>query len=67
MVENMNNRAVIPQMPTDPRYAYAYIKYQCLDKVFDIADSLEKGTAFPELFMPYKYMDLRGGDIDDNE
>jgi hypothetical protein len=68
MIDYTKKKSVCPPfMPLNPRLAYAYIAYQCIDKTFIPDEALEKGTAFPELFMPYKYVETRGGDEDDND
>lgn len=38
----------------DVRLAAAYVPYQILCTLFTPVDALMKGTAFPELFSPYK-------------
>ena len=46
--------AVIPAMPTDPQYAFAYIKFQNTVELYDAQNALENGTVFPQLNMPYR-------------
>lgn len=43
----------IPSMPTDPQYAYAYIKFQNTAELCEPQNALENGTVFPVLNMPY--------------
>ena len=54
--ENMINIDVcaqIPEMPTNPQYAYAYIKFQNNVELCNPQNALENGTVFPQLNMPY--------------
>ena len=41
------------------RLAAAYVPYQCLCTLFTPIDALMRGTAFPELFSPYKGEDKK--------
>ena len=34
-------------------YAQAYVPYEKIDKLYSKQEALDKGTAFPELNMPY--------------
>jgi hypothetical protein len=43
----------IPFMPKNPRYGFAYVPYQKLDKTFAPEEAMSHGTAFPELHHPY--------------
>lgn len=40
-------------MPRDPQLATAYVPYQEIDETFCPVESLNHGTAFPELVSPY--------------
>ena len=51
--------AEIPTMPTDPQYAYAYIKFQNTVELCDADTALENGTVFPQLNMPYRGRNAR--------
>lgn len=33
--------------------ARCYVKFQVLNQVYDQREALERGTLFPELYMPY--------------
>ena len=43
--------------------ARAYVPFQIMNQVYSPSEALEKGTLFPELYMPYKVneMDICGG------
>lgn len=45
------------------RLARAYVPFQSLNQVYDPREALQKGTLFPELYMPYKRerADMYGG------
>lgn len=40
-------------MPNNPLLANAYVPYQQAGDIFEPAQALENGTAFPELVSPY--------------
>ena len=51
---NCQNRCnPMPVMPVNPMLANAYVPYQQGEEVFSPMESLEHGTAFPELVSPY--------------
>ena len=33
--------------------ARCYVKFQVLNQIYDQSEALERGTFFPELYMPY--------------
>jgi hypothetical protein len=41
------------------RLAAAYVPYQCLCTLFTPIEALKRGTAFPELYSPYKGEDKK--------
>ena len=41
-------------MPKMPQLANSYVPYQYIQNTFCPAESLEKGTTFPELVSPYE-------------
>lgn len=43
----------LPVCPENPVLANSYVPYQYLDEIFEPAEALENGTAFPELVSPY--------------
>lgn len=43
----------IPSMPTEPQYAFAYIRFQNTAELCEPQNALENGTVFPVLNMPY--------------
>lgn len=43
----------ISPMPQDPRYAFAYIRFQQYGSLFSPEDALTCGTYFKDLSMPY--------------
>ena len=43
----------LPVCPENPVLANSYVPYQYLDELFEPADALANGTAFPELVRPY--------------
>ena len=48
------NKPLVPFMPKQPQFVYAYVPYQICPKYFsDIADGYKAGTMFPELVDPY--------------
>ena len=65
-MKQVETKQKTPQKPTvgncipqetvikDVRLAAAYVPYQILCTLFTPVDALMKGTAFPELFSPYK-------------
>ncbi len=50
---------VIPQMPEEMQYAYAYVRFQKYGNVYNADEALKNGTLFPELNMPYRGYDSR--------
>ena len=50
---NMNVCTEIPTMPLNPQYAFAYIRFQNTVELCSPEESLENGTVFPQLNMPY--------------
>lgn len=46
----------IPVMGPEFKLARAYVPYQVLQKVYEPAKGLMKGTIFPELYRPYVKM-----------
>lgn len=44
---------VIPSMPGNPQYAFAYIRFQDTLNLLSPAEALAAGTVFDELSMPY--------------
>lgn len=40
----------------DKSLARAYVPFQYMNQVYSSEEALKKGTLFPELYMPYKYM-----------
>ncbi|WP_435788793.1 spore coat associated protein CotJA [Clostridium sp.] len=62
-IENKSNMSQSPSMSNctpqetvikNVRLAAAYVPYQILCTLFSPLESLKHGTAFPELFSPYK-------------
>ncbi len=56
----------IPTCIPIPQYKYtplakSYIIFQTLGRMYPIDEALEKGTLFPELYVPYDYPGLKGG------
>ena len=43
----------LPVCPENPVLANSYVPYQYLDELFEPAEALANGTAFPELVRPY--------------
>ncbi len=55
MAENTSNKMQnIASQPTHKRLARAYVPFQVYDRTYSPAEGLQKGTIFPELYMPYK-------------
>lgn len=48
-----NKYKKVDTMPIVPQLANAYVPYQDANEMFCPGDSLENGTAFPELVSPY--------------
>ena len=43
----------VPVMPLHPRLARAYVPFQVYQSSFSLAEALDKGTLFPDLYQPY--------------
>lgn len=43
----------LPELPENPVLANSYVPYQTYECIFDPAEALANGTAFPELVRPY--------------
>jgi len=39
--------------PDDAEYAHAYVPFQEMGLMFDLEESLKKGTVFSDLYQPY--------------
>ncbi|MFZ7120740.1 MAG: spore coat associated protein CotJA [Eubacteriaceae bacterium] len=50
-------KPMVPFMPEYPKYANAYVPYQINFKIADPVEAMQMGTAFPELYKPYKESD----------
>ncbi|KAB3527302.1 spore coat associated protein CotJA [Alkaliphilus serpentinus] len=50
----------IPFMPVCVMLSNAYVPYQYYNQTFPLAEALDKGTYFPDLYQPYVEKDKRG-------
>lgn len=53
-----------PTMIPIPHYRYtpfakSYIMFQTIGKMYPLEEALEKGTLFPELYIPYVYPEMK--------
>lgn len=53
MNNTLNFETMVPFMPKDPMYANCYVPYQSYEQMYEPNISLDRGTVFPELYMPY--------------
>ena len=40
---------MIPFMPSDPRYAFAYVPFQKYENIYSVEKALKRGTVFKDL------------------
>lgn len=50
---NCRNCREMSEMPEYPVLANSYVPYQSFNEIFEPAEALANGTAFPELVRPY--------------